>query len=102
MTAHLFDGLLTLRVGYLIVLLTNKLAGKLQVTRDEAYEHLMQLSPFEVKTQSSGQPGSPDGTGRPGCPKPGTADRRLHRAGCVDWSRGAVGLARPAKLTPCA
>lgn len=48
---HLFDGLLTLRVGYLIVLLTNKLAGKLQVTRDEAYEHLMQLSPFEVKTQ---------------------------------------------------
>jgi phosphorylase kinase alpha/beta subunit len=48
---HLFDGLLTLRVGYLIVLLVSKLAQKLQVTRDEAYEQLVQLSPFEVKTQ---------------------------------------------------
>jgi len=48
---HLFDGLLTLRVGYLIVLLTSKLSKELGVTQDEAYEHLMQLSPFEVKTQ---------------------------------------------------
>lgn len=48
---RLFDGLLTLRVGYLIVLLTSKLARERQVTRDEAYEHLMQMSPFEVKTQ---------------------------------------------------
>jgi phosphorylase kinase alpha/beta subunit len=48
---QLFDGLLTLRVGYLIVLLTSRLAQELGITRDEAYEHLMQLSPFEVKTQ---------------------------------------------------
>jgi phosphorylase kinase alpha/beta subunit len=48
---QLFDGLLTLRVGYLIVLLTSKLAQDLHITRDEAYEQLMQLSPFEVKTQ---------------------------------------------------
>lgn len=47
----LFDGLLTLRVGYLILLITLKLAHELQLTPDEAYEHLMQLSPFDVKTQ---------------------------------------------------
>lgn len=47
----LFDGLLTLRVGYLIVLLINKLSQQLRVTRDEAYEHLMQMSPSEVKAQ---------------------------------------------------
>jgi phosphorylase kinase alpha/beta subunit len=46
---HLFDGLLTLRVGYLILLITSELAQELNVTQDEAYEHLMQLSPFEVK-----------------------------------------------------
>ncbi len=48
---HLFDGLLTLRVGYLILLITTELARELQVTQDEAYEHLMQLSPFEVNTR---------------------------------------------------
>lgn len=48
---QLFDGLLTLRVNYLILLLTTELAQELQVTQDEAYEHLMQLSPFEVKTR---------------------------------------------------
>ncbi|MBD2459711.1 glycoside hydrolase family 15 protein [Oscillatoria sp. FACHB-1407] len=48
---HLFNGLLTLRVGYLILLITSELARELQVTQDEAYEHLMQLSPFEVKTR---------------------------------------------------
>ncbi|MDX2215878.1 MAG: glycoside hydrolase family 15 protein [Oculatellaceae cyanobacterium bins.114] len=47
----LFNGLLTLRVGYLILLITSELARELQVTQDEAYEHLMQLSPFEVKTR---------------------------------------------------
>lgn len=46
---QLFDGLLTLRVGYLILLITSELARDLGVTQDEAYEHLMQLSPFEVK-----------------------------------------------------
>jgi phosphorylase kinase alpha/beta subunit len=49
--AHLFKGLLTLRVGYLILLITSELAREMQVTQDEAYEHLMQLTPFEVKTR---------------------------------------------------
>jgi phosphorylase kinase alpha/beta subunit len=48
---HLFDGLLTLRVGYLILLITSELAQELQMTQDAAYEHLMQLNPFEVKTR---------------------------------------------------
>ncbi|WP_337886251.1 glycoside hydrolase family 15 protein [Fischerella thermalis] len=48
---ELFKGLLTLRVGYLILLLTSELAQELKVTQDEAYETLMQLSPFEVKTR---------------------------------------------------
>jgi len=47
----LFDGLLTLRVGYLILLLTTKLAQEQQVTQDEAYGMLMQLSPHEVQTR---------------------------------------------------
>ncbi|MGQ4648441.1 glycoside hydrolase family 15 protein [Lyngbya aestuarii] len=46
---ELFDGLLTLRVGYLILLLTSELATELGVTQDEAYEELMRFSPFEVK-----------------------------------------------------
>ncbi len=46
----LFQGLLTLRVGYLILLITANLAQELALTQDEAYEHLMQLSPFEIKT----------------------------------------------------
>lgn len=46
---QLFDGLLTLRVGYLILLLTSELAAELGVTQDEAYEHLMRLSPFAIK-----------------------------------------------------
>lgn len=48
---ELFQGLLTLRVGYLILLITSELARELGVTQDEAYEHLMQLSPFEVKVR---------------------------------------------------
>jgi phosphorylase kinase alpha/beta subunit len=43
------QGLLTLRVGYFIVLLTNDLAQELAVTQDEAYEQLMQLSPYRIK-----------------------------------------------------
>ncbi len=46
---EIFQGLLTLRVGYLILLITSELARELRVTQDEAYEKLMQLSPFEVK-----------------------------------------------------
>ncbi|RCJ27051.1 glycosyl hydrolase family 15 [Nostoc minutum NIES-26] len=47
--SELFRGLLTLRVGYLILLITSELAQELHVTQDEAYEYLMELSPFEVK-----------------------------------------------------
>ncbi|MBF2076592.1 MAG: glycoside hydrolase family 15 protein [Synechococcales cyanobacterium C42_A2020_086] len=50
---QLFNGLLTLRVGYLILLITSELAREQQVTPDEAYEHLMQLSPFDVKMRLS-------------------------------------------------
>lgn len=46
---HLFKGLLTLRVGYLILLITSALAQELNLTPDEAYERLTQLSPFEMK-----------------------------------------------------
>jgi phosphorylase kinase alpha/beta subunit len=46
-----FQGLLTLRIGYFIVLLTNDLAQELAVSQDEAYERLMQLSPFEIKSR---------------------------------------------------
>jgi phosphorylase kinase alpha/beta subunit len=46
---QLLDGLLTLRVGYLILLLTSEIAQADSLTQDEAYEQLMQLSPFEVK-----------------------------------------------------
>ncbi len=41
--------MLTLRVGYLILLLTNELAREYKIPRDEAYDHLNALSPFEVK-----------------------------------------------------
>lgn len=47
----LFKGLLTLRVGYLILLVTSEVAAELRLTQDEAYEHLMQSSPFEIKTK---------------------------------------------------
>ena len=46
---QLFKGLLTLRVSYFILLLTSELARELGVTQNEAYEQLMQLSPFEIK-----------------------------------------------------
>ncbi len=46
---HLFEGLLTLRVGYFILLITSELASEYHLTQDEAYERLMSLSPFEVK-----------------------------------------------------
>lgn len=46
---ELFKGLLTLRVGYIILLMTSELVRELNLTQDEAYETVMQLSPFEVK-----------------------------------------------------
>ncbi|MEG5014778.1 MULTISPECIES: glycoside hydrolase family 15 protein [unclassified Microcoleus] len=48
---QLFKGLLTLRVSYFILLLTSEFARELGVTQNEAYEHLMQLSPFEIKNR---------------------------------------------------
>ncbi|MCY7336420.1 MAG: glycoside hydrolase family 15 protein [Chamaesiphon sp.] len=47
----LVKGLLTLRVGYLIVLLTSEIVMELGITQDEAYEKLMGLSPFEIQTR---------------------------------------------------
>lgn len=47
----LFKGLLTLRVGYLILLITSDLAREFELTQDEAYEKLMSLSPFDIKTR---------------------------------------------------
>ncbi|PSB54938.1 glycoside hydrolase family 15 protein [Chamaesiphon polymorphus] len=47
----LVKGLLTLRVGYLIILLTSELAIELRIAQDEAYEKLMGLSPFEIQTR---------------------------------------------------
>ncbi len=44
----LFKNLLTVRVGYLILLLTSELARSSGVTQDEAYEMLMGLSPYEI------------------------------------------------------
>jgi phosphorylase kinase alpha/beta subunit len=46
---ELFDGLLTLRVGYLILLLTSEMAREHKIPRDEAYDRLTALSPYEVK-----------------------------------------------------
>lgn len=48
---HLVDGLLTLRVGYLILLITSDLAQELQVTPDAAYEYMMRLSPFDIRSR---------------------------------------------------
>ncbi len=45
----LFDGLLTLRTGYLMLLLTDEIAQEQGVSQDEAFELLTQMSPFEVK-----------------------------------------------------
>jgi len=46
---ELFEGLLTLRVGYLILLLTGEMAREHYIPRDEAYDRLTALSPYEVK-----------------------------------------------------
>ncbi|MGB3637105.1 MAG: glycoside hydrolase family 15 protein, partial [Rivularia sp. (in: cyanobacteria)] len=48
---EIFKGLLTIRTSHLILFITSKLARELDITQDEAYENLMQRSPFEVKTR---------------------------------------------------
>jgi len=45
----LFDGLLSLRIGYLITLVTRELARELALTQDEAFWRLTTLSPYDVK-----------------------------------------------------
>jgi phosphorylase kinase alpha/beta subunit len=45
----LFKGMLTLRVGHLILLITSELAAERDLPQDEAYETLVGLSPFEIK-----------------------------------------------------
>ncbi|WP_299484566.1 glycoside hydrolase family 15 protein [Acaryochloris sp. IP29b_bin.137] len=47
----LVKGLLTLRIGYLILLLTTEIAREQQVTQDEAYETLTRLSPYHLKSR---------------------------------------------------
>jgi phosphorylase kinase alpha/beta subunit len=47
----LFKGLLTLRVGYLLLLITSELARERGIPQDEAYAQLIELSPFELKTR---------------------------------------------------
>lgn len=47
----LFDGLLTLRVGYLLLLLTSELARERNLPQDEAYGELLALSPHQLKTR---------------------------------------------------
>ncbi|MGB3200793.1 MAG: glycoside hydrolase family 15 protein [Nodosilinea sp.] len=47
----LFNGLMTLRVGYLLLLITSELARERDITQDEAYGQLVDLSPFELKTR---------------------------------------------------
>ena len=46
---ELFNDLMTLRVGYFILLITTDLAEELGVRQDEAHEKLMALSPSEVQ-----------------------------------------------------
>ncbi|MEO1429331.1 MAG: glycoside hydrolase family 15 protein [Cyanobacteria bacterium J06633_8] len=48
---ELFQGLITLKIGYLILFITSQLAREENITQDEAYEKLMQHTPFEVKTR---------------------------------------------------
>jgi phosphorylase kinase alpha/beta subunit len=47
----LFKGLLTLRVGYLLLLITSELARERSIPQDEAYAQLLDLSPFDLKTR---------------------------------------------------
>ncbi len=47
----MIKGMLTLRIGYLILLLTSELVIEQHITQDEAYKQLMQLSPFEIKSR---------------------------------------------------
>ena len=47
----LFDNLMTLRVSNLILMISGEIARELSLEQDAAYETLMGLSPFEIKTR---------------------------------------------------
>ncbi|GFN83950.1 phosphorylase b kinase regulatory subunit alpha, liver isoform [Plakobranchus ocellatus] len=47
---HLFDEMLRLRVGLIVQVMASELARTLQCSGDEASDHLLNLSPFEMKT----------------------------------------------------
>ncbi len=51
---ELFADLLTIRVSYLILLLTSELGRDLQLTQDEAYEHLMHMAPSNIQKRLRG------------------------------------------------
>lgn len=46
---ELFKGLMTLRIGYLILLLTSEMAREHKIPRDEAYDRLTALRPYALK-----------------------------------------------------
>ncbi len=46
---QLFANLMTLRVGYLILLITSEVAQEKNLTQDEAYEQVMHLSPYALQ-----------------------------------------------------
>ncbi|HEY5704690.1 MAG TPA: glycoside hydrolase family 15 protein [Terrimicrobiaceae bacterium] len=48
---ELLRGFLTLRVGYLILLLTAEVAAEFRLTQDEAYEKLLAFSPSEIQSR---------------------------------------------------
>ncbi|GFR67688.1 phosphorylase b kinase regulatory subunit alpha, liver isoform, partial [Elysia marginata] len=47
---HLFNEMLRLRVGLIVQVMASELARTLQCSGDEASDHLLNLSPFEMKT----------------------------------------------------
>jgi phosphorylase kinase alpha/beta subunit len=47
----LFRGLMTLRVGYLILLITSEIASELQLRQEEAHEMLLNLPPSDIQTR---------------------------------------------------
>ncbi|MEM8808822.1 MAG: glycoside hydrolase family 15 protein [Cyanobacteria bacterium P01_G01_bin.38] len=51
---ELFEGLMTLRVSYMILLLTNEISREQHLSQSDAYETLMKMSPFDIKMQLRG------------------------------------------------
>jgi phosphorylase kinase alpha/beta subunit len=51
---ELFTDLMTIRVGFLIVLLASDVADEFNITQDEGYERLMHLAPSEIQQKLEG------------------------------------------------